>query len=772
MLRLRIMSVGHILLALTIICRSYCPCYASKQTDEVMIAGLFNAFSYGIDGTPIIHSRQCQHFAAFMMAIDEVNNRNDGLYDDVLDGVHVNMALSPGQSSLISYPSNSYFDGTANAYQIQKSSPSVIGTVITTTVLAEAVASSSSSNAFGSVSMLSTSPSSIFNDAQSFPTTLQIAPTTFGEAFILPDLISVKYKWRNIAIFTSTDVVGIDSYASFVTSSAKTEISIIGSFFISMGINDLTTQIAEAKQSGATIFVLFLDGATTGRLLEQGYNAGLFRKETQVITTSTANIEDIRAAFSPAARKNEANIMQGFITVAPHLEYFYNTPEGQSFISRFRNLPPTIKTDPITKSKSCNIRTLLKSDGTYDYKSSMNSSTFQSLKDGLCLGFESFRSFHQNGSNIDPSVMFTYDAACTYLIAASTLHKYGIPLSAPALYRTIVSYPLLAPVTGYAYFVPGRGTRVVGNVYKLLNYQASGVGSGYSEGKMSFIGERTDRSGWLLCGSETDKASMSALSMSSCSVPLYRSDQATQVPKDAPPDIIEHMGYNFRVALIVFSSLGLLSLGVWGFTLYKFRATKQIKRAQPKVMACFLFGGVLGLVKVILACGPVNDFNCLCQLWLLHLSFRIVYRTLLLKLWRIHAVINAESFKRVTIRQNAVIWYLLIDVLAVIILILVPITVISLSGVGMVGHVISTVANQTTLNPQCQVSRSVGIKFLDIALFISDGLVLLAAIRYAFLTRQVPVSVNETFAVAPGNKKNLVYQFQNNFFSDLDLNDV
>lgn len=744
-------------LALIMLCLTFYSSSATKQS-EVMIAGLFDAFTYGIDGTPIIHYRQCQHLAAFMMAVDEVNDRHDGLYDDILNEVRVQMALSPGQSSVKTYPSNSYFDGTEDVYQICKSNPSIVGTVVTTSVLAQAVSSSSSLNSFNSLSMLSKSTSSIFNDAHNFPMTLQIAPTTFAEAGLLPKLISTKFGWRSIVLFTTTDIVGIDSYASFVTSAVNYDISILGSFFVSGGERDLSMQISGAKQTGATIFVLFLDGDNAGRLLEQGYNAGLFREGTQVFTTSTSSIADIRAAFTPAARKNEADILKGFMTTAPHLEYFYDTPQGQSFISRFRNLPPTMKVDPITNLKSCNVRTVLHSDGKYLYNSSMSSSSFVTMTDEHCLGFESFQAFSQDGSNIDPTILYTYDAACSYLTAASGLFAAGVPVSAATLYQYMVSYPSLAPVTGYAYYIPGRGTRVVGNVFKLLNYQAAASSNGYSLGNLAFVGEHTDRMGWLLCGRETDMESLSALSRVYCAALLYNSAIQTESVHDAPPIIIKHLKSDYRILLIIFCGLGFVTLGGWVVCLYTFRMTKQIKRAQPKVMACFLFGGVLGLIKVLLSTGEPSEMNCISQLWLLHLSFRLIYRTLLLKLWRINSVINAESFKRVTISANPMVWYLAVDLLIVIVLILIPITIISSLGSGMVGHASSTVANQTTIYPQCQISTSPVVKNLVLLLYLWDSVVLLMAVHYSILTRGVPSSVNETFAVAPGNHSQQNFQ--------------
>ena len=60
------------------------------------------------------------------------------------------------------------------------------------------------------------------------------------------------------------------------------------------GQTDFSASIAQAKTSGARIFIFFLGGKSAGLLLEQGYNAGLFHEGTQVLTTSTSNLQDLR----------------------------------------------------------------------------------------------------------------------------------------------------------------------------------------------------------------------------------------------------------------------------------------------------------------------------------------------------------------------------------------------------------------------------------------------------------------------------------------------
>jgi 7 transmembrane sweet-taste receptor of 3 GCPR/Receptor family ligand binding region len=710
---------------------------------KITIAGLFNAFNYKADGTLIKNEDESQHFAAFMMAVDEINQQTAGVYNNLL----IEMALIPGQKYLQSYPSNPYFDGSASAYEVYMAYPSVVGSVVTNSILPQAAASASCMNSFGSVTALSASSASTLNDAHEFPMTLQIPSSTSAEATKLSALIS-KQNWKNIILISTTDVVGIDSYASFLF--GFPDITVAKAIFISFDTPDLTSQIGDAKATGATIFVLFLDGRTAGQLLEQGYNAGLFHDGTQVLATSTTNIKDIRAAFTPAGLLNEAKILKGFITTAPHPEYYFSTPLGQAFISRFRNLPPSMRVDPSSGTRSCNTRSIVYPNGSYTARDNENTERFRNITTELCLGFESFKSFNANGTNIDPSILYTYDSVYMYVTAASNLIMQKRPINAASLYDYMTSSLFTSLVTGYAFFIPGRGTRAVGNVFKVLNYQPSAPDNEYSGNGLAYIGEFTDATGWLLCGNTQDMSKMPSTSGSQCTPPVYRMIPETSQPLDAPPVRIEQLPSNVRISLIVLASFGLMTLAVWGTCLCAFWRRKIIRTAQPQIMVFLLIGGVMGLVKVLLSAADVTNETCLSQMWLSHFAFRLIFRTLLLKLWRINGVVNAARFKRIIIPESTVLWYLLSDLVFMTFALLIPITIISSLKNGMVGYVSSTVANQVTLYIECQVSLSLDLQILNAILYFSDGLNLIMAVYYTYLTRTVPVNVNETSTVAPG----------------------
>jgi hypothetical protein len=372
----------------------------------------------------------------------------------------------------------------------------------------------------------------------------------------------------------------------------------------------------------------------------------------------------------------------------------------------------------------------------------------------LCLGFESFSSFSQNGSGIDPYILFTYDAVHTYAAAYAALvmnnysSKASTQVQAQALFNTMVAKNFLSYATENVSFSAKTNSRDVGNVFKLLNYQGLAHTNAYSAEALSFVGEHTDMQGWLLCGDQVDMNLMPPMSQALCVSPIYRTADGTR-PKDTPPDIVLQSAIEARISLIVLASFGVFVLAVFAVCLFVYRKTKQIKKSQPTIVSFFLVGGFLGLIKVYLAAFELTHSNCVAQMWLSHFAFRFIYRTLSLKLWRVHAVMNAGSFKKVIITESTVLYYLLSDVLTMTIALLIPITIVSSLRLGLLGYVSNTRDNQTYLHAECQVSPDVVVLILNAVLYFSDAVNVILGLYYVYLTRAVPASVNETATLGP-----------------------
>jgi Receptor family ligand binding region/7 transmembrane sweet-taste receptor of 3 GCPR len=730
-----------------------CTCHAAtlKPPPYFSIGGLFDTFA--VENSSLEYVRQdagSQYLAAFVMAVDEINNKIDGIHDDLLPNTKIRLICEIGVSILALYPPNNFVYGAGRAYILRLKDSSLVATVDGSSNDDSTSATAQTLNNWGVLSLISRSTSADYAHSDSFPLTLQNTPSKTSEAFSLVHLTS-RFNWDNVAVFFIYDTkIGLDSTVAYQSALPYFGVNLLGSYPIKTGQTNFDLPISQAVATGATIFAFFLDGGAAGQLLEQGYNAGLFHDGTQVLATSTSDLKDIRAAFTPAGLLNEAKILKGFITTAPHPEYYFSTPLGQAFISRFRNLPPSMRVDPSSGTRSCNTRSIVYPNGSYTARDNENTERFRNITTELCLGFESFKSFNANGTNIDPSILYTYDSVYMYVTAASNLIMQKRPINAASLYDYMTSSLFTSLVTGYAFFIPGRGTRAVGNVFKVLNYQPSAPDNEYSGNGLAYIGEFTDATGWLLCGNTQDMSKMPSTSGSQCTPPVYRMIPETSQPLDAPPVRIEQLPSNVRISLIVLASFGLMTLAVWGTCLCAFWRRKIIRTAQPQIMVFLLIGGVMGLVKVLLSAADVTNETCLSQMWLSHFAFRLIFRTLLLKLWRINGVVNAARFKRIIIPESTVLWYLLSDLVFMTFALLIPITIISSLKNGMVGYVSSTVANQVTLYIECQVSLSLDLQILNAILYFSDGLNLIMAVYYTYLTRTVPVNVNETSTVAPG----------------------
>ena len=674
-----------------------------KAPPYFTLGGLFDTFAIKDTNSTFVRlDAGSQYLAAFAMAIDEINNKSDGVNDNLLPFTQIKMMCEIGVSMVRLYPPNYFVNGAARAYVLRKKDLSMVAAVDGSSIDESTSATAQTLNNWGVLDMISRSTSADYAHPETFPFTLQNTPSQIAEAYLLVKLVD-NYNWKYVAVFFIYDTkAGLDATVAFQSNLGKDGVGLLGSYPIKTNQTDFEYPISQATDSGATIFAFFLDGTTAGRLLEQGYNAGLFHDGTQVLATSTSNIDDIKRAFTTAGRLNEANILKGFLSTAPHPEYHFSTPQGQGFVSRFRKLSPTIVVNPVTKIASCNTRNIIGNDGSYNNTKSSSKTEFKAVPASQCLGFQSFEAFNQNGSNIDATIMHTYDAVLAYLLTADGLLNRGVTLNAANLYESMSTTFFTALVTGPAYFIPGRGTRIVGNALKLVNYQASTAVNGHSIDSLAFVGEYTDSTGWLLCDG-AGKSLMSTYSQSLCSSPLYRNSPASASPVDTPPPITEGLPWKFRILLLVIASVGLCTLGVWGTFIFIYWRSKQIRLAQPKLMSFLLLGGTFGLIKVILSALEISQASCVTQLWFSHIAFRLIFRTLLLKLWRIDKVVNASSFKRVIVSENQVLRYLILDIVLVIIFLLIPITVISYDGAGMVGYTSITRYNQTTLYVECQV---------------------------------------------------------------------
>ena len=75
-------------------------CYNAIQT-EVRLAGMFNFLTKDDAGNVIKHKQGNQILAAYVMAINELNNKNDGIYDDLLPNTQIKFLVADESDEFI-----------------------------------------------------------------------------------------------------------------------------------------------------------------------------------------------------------------------------------------------------------------------------------------------------------------------------------------------------------------------------------------------------------------------------------------------------------------------------------------------------------------------------------------------------------------------------------------------------------------------------------------------------------------------------------------------
>ena len=787
---------------LAIICHVRCGISTSFLSPTFPIGGIFETFQ--VKDKSLQYLRQevaSQYLAAFVMAIDEINAKRDGYFDDILPNTKLRMITVIGVNISVSYPLNDFIGGAGRAYLLRNRDSSLVAVVDTAVRDLMAAATAQTLNNWGILNLMSRSTSNTYAHGEFFPLTLQNAPPETAEAAALVDLIFFNYNWRYVTVVHSYDTqTGLDSFAGFMAAAASVDLTVISVLRVSSSETDFSGIINSGIASGAKIFVLFTGGTEAGRLLEQGYNLGLFHEGTQVFITSISDIADIRSSFSTAGLANEAKILEGLISTAPFPERYFSTPQGQSFVTRFRNLPPTITTDPITKKKICDGR----SDDTNLPDSQLYSVPQRTVRNQplttLCLGFESFKSFNQNGSNIDPYTMYVYDAVYAYALAVDALlnnqtsvYSQSVASRAKDSYTSYERNPSMKPAASTIFTIAARelratmtshytkypniatgpmsfsdmGIRNRGNVYKVLNYQASRASNWYSAGGLAFIGETMDSSRWLLCGSIDQMMTMSNMSSAQCSNPQYRTLSGDVPPDDNLPVIYEPLSSLYRGPLIFFASLALFNLSVSAIYLFINWNERHIKRSQPILHIIVLIGAYFGVFKVLLSVSQISRPNCVAQLWLQHLSFRLIVRTLLLKLWRVFVIVNSNINSSRCIGIGTILGYISVDMVVLIILLAAVTGTTDGSYMAiidsstddsfidannhLVSAIMSTNNNQVTVEMFCSSpSRGTVASQLYNAILSIDSIYLLSAIFYLIRTRDLPPTIRAAGSTGRG----------------------
>jgi ABC-type branched-subunit amino acid transport system substrate-binding protein len=266
---------------------------------------------------------------AMLMALSEINNKTDGIADDLLPNNLLRIALRSARPSfeLAVAEQIAAFEGDDEV--VACVGPMNYDAIRGTAPVFEA-------RNITQIGYGAREPS--FGLSDIYPVNLRTIPGYYVDGKIIADMVHY-FQWKRVTVFSSSGTYG-NMAAFFFREAAKTlGIEIMSNHKISTENKDYSSSIGLAKEAGAKIFVLLMPGKAAAKLLKQGYEENLFKGDTVIIGGEFASSMSDWKAEHP----NLPLIVTGYLGIAykKHPPY---TEEKQGFIDRFRHRKSTLGT--------------------------------------------------------------------------------------------------------------------------------------------------------------------------------------------------------------------------------------------------------------------------------------------------------------------------------------------------------------------------------------------------------------------------------------------
>eukprot|EP01041_Mallomonas_annulata_P005118 gene5118-10239_t len=626
-------TIIEMLLALLLIF-NLSKCLSLKSRSSINIGIFGDKYTSGrkvdVEGT--------HNIAAMLLAINEINNKTDGLYDDLLPSTTIKFALRSTQGNFLS-ASNAAQDFALHVFN----GSGVVGAVGSGhDESSRAMGQTFGFTPFKVVNVDYGANASELSHGGTYPYFTRTCASNGFEGRILARLIKQQYGWTNVNLFSTADTYGTDTSLEFLDEAMKLGLNVEHKFNFWPGTKDFKDSIDSTKTTGVlTVFVLLMKSVDAGTFLEAGYNAGLFTQGTQILGTQFVVNPATWKSMSTGAPV--AKIMKGVIGITPILDR--DTSTFTTFMKRYL-AQPSSKTVDIDGTVSCNHRK--DDDGhTFLYQDKVTT------KASECAGLD-FSSLAVDGSDVPDSAVFAYDAV---LGLANGLHivlyeNGNVNFTGDDLTAVMLGGMTYTGASGRINFFAGYGgaegyalgDRQIGLKYRILNFnpQLYHAYSKIATGAVRTLGTwNADHDTYQLCDMDYDD---------SCSEPVYNSNGGELV--DDTPTVIEvQLSDVVRNALRAGGALCLFVVLWFLFIVLLFMDTRLIKSAQPSILLIILFGAATASVRVFVATLDITDSVCIAGKWLGHLSFALVFGAMIVRTWRVSKVVNG-GFSKVRITKE------------------------------------------------------------------------------------------------------------------------
>lgn len=292
------------------------------------------------------------------------------------------------------------------------------------------------------LTMHSAATAAEFGDGASFPLKVQTNYIDTFQGMSWQHVFCNYFKYNRVTVIASGDFFG---RMATIENSDNTYCRITHLMVIpvNIGATDVPQVIADAKESGANIF-LFLISAPyiqlAAEVLAAGYFDGVFGEGKQILGSEQMTKPVLFTALEGFG-VDVPKLMKGYMAMVTDANYHLRrSAKGASFIERWRDQPATqwmedsiVKCDQSTDSIEQN----------YLYRSGLSM-----FSNHTCLGL-SFSAFKTDGSDMAKFLGNTYDATYALAYAFNGLIESNIEVNGINLHSAIVDDVDFIGVSGH-----------------------------------------------------------------------------------------------------------------------------------------------------------------------------------------------------------------------------------------------------------------------------------------------------------------------------------
>ena len=678
---------------------------------------------FGPSGVANLDSSQV--IAAIVMAMSEINSKKNELLGFEYPTITFQMALGIESSVSRNYVRNLLY-AYENAFNASNQIQAIIGASTSELSkvagkLSDWVSTFVPQISYGAVT-------SALGHKDEYPNFMRTRPSESFQGSALGTFVHETFGWTRVTIFYSGDYYGSDLLQEFEDDNP--DITIECRIVFWSGIDDFSDEIERAQSSGSLnrIFVFLMISSDAGRLLEQGYERGLFTEGTQILGTDQLLSPDTWMAMSETA--DIPRLMKGCISISSTTYYARKQTIFKNFVKRWRAQKSTI-TKGSHGSTVCDQR---KDDvgNQYLYQGLMGSKM-------VCTGLN-FSSYSADGSDISDLALYAYDAV--YALANGLQRQSN--LTGIDLYNEIISLGNFSGITGtFAFKVGAIGSAQfsLGDREGALQYLVHNFDPAYFNSSMPSSTDPVrnigvwlvDESEFILCDEDDPKCSDWVFNTGDNSVPVGEA----VVVEVQMPEIV-------RTGLLIGGSICLAMTFFIGLYLLVNAQSRLIRASQPGMLLLILLGAAIASIRVIVATLDITDVTCVAGKWMAHLAFGLVFGALILRIWRVNKLMTS-GVRRVTITMSRVQQMLAAGLLLLCAYLLMD------TFVGAPHKSYNAIdVNAATINHLIKCENKQPI--ITYILYFFEAAVLLTGARICWNTKDVPDAVDDSKYIAMSKK--------------------